>query len=109
VSIVRPPTVISGFLVGLSGAAQNRADSGGQLGCGERFDHVVVGAEVEQPDDLGFVVPVRSHNGGDVAHAAQHGEHVDPVDVRQPEIEEHDVGSLGHGRREGAHTGCRPR
>src|SRR6476661_9439340 len=51
------------FLVGLSGAAQNRADSGGQLGCGERLDHVVIGAEVEQPDDLGFVVPGRSHNG----------------------------------------------
>src|SRR6478736_138948 len=28
-----------------------------------------------------------------------------PVDVRQPEVEEHDVGSLGHRRREGAHTG----
>ena len=61
VSIVRPPTVISGILVGLSGAAQNRADSRVQLGCGERFDHVVVGAEVEQPDDLGFVVPGRRH------------------------------------------------
>src|SRR5262245_19699890 len=34
-----------------TGTPQHRADPGVQMRCGERLDHVVVGARVEQPDD----------------------------------------------------------
>ncbi len=75
--------------------AQHGGDPGVQVGAGERFDHVVVGAGPQQPDDGLLVVTGRSDDDRHVGDAAEHAQGVRAVQVGQPEIEHDQVGGLG--------------
>src|SRR5690606_1266303 len=77
--------------VGGCRAAQHGAQPGGELTAGERLDQVVVGAGVEQPDDLGVVVPGGGDQHRDAGYPADHAQHVEAVQVGQAEVEHHDV------------------
>ncbi|GAA3414570.1 hypothetical protein GCM10018952_35620 [Streptosporangium vulgare] len=62
----------------------------------KRFDQVVVGPRLEQADDLRLVVPRRGHDDRHAGDAADHLERLRPVQVGQPEVEDHRVrGVLG--------------
>jgi len=68
--------------------ADARVELRGRIG----LDHVVVGAGIEQPHDLRFVVPRRRDDHRHRGHATDHAEDVGPVEVRQTEVEHDDVG-----------------
>jgi hypothetical protein len=57
----------------------------------ERLDEVVVRTRVEGGDLLGFRGPRREHDDRDRGPAAQVEHQVDPVTVRQSEVEQHEV------------------
>ncbi|GDY53890.1 hypothetical protein SVIO_045130 [Streptomyces violaceusniger] len=63
------------------------------MGHGERFDQVVVGAVVEQPDDLALVVTGGGHDDRHIGDAAQHLERLRPVQIGQAEVQDDDVES----------------
>ena len=73
---------------------QQRSDAGVDLLGRERLHDVLVGAGVEQPDDLPLVVARGADDHGDVAHRSQHLQEVAAVDVGEAEVEDHDVGRL---------------
>ena len=73
-------------------AAQRGAQAGEQLVHPERLGHVVVGAGVERRDLVGLAVAHRQHDDRHRAPAPQPADHVDAVDAREPEVEDHDVG-----------------
>ncbi len=74
------------------GTAQYGGEPGRELAAGERLHQVVVGPGVEQPDDLGLLVPGGGDQHRDAGYAADHPQHVEPVEVGQPEVEHDDVG-----------------
>ena len=65
-----------------------------QLGHAERLDHVIVGAEFEQPDFLGFAGAHREHDQRHARPGAQPLQHFGAVHVGQAEIENHQIGRL---------------
>ena len=101
----RPPTVIIGSS-SVRPAAQHGPDAGVELDGGEGLDDVVVGADLEQPHHRRPVVAGRRDDDRDVADGPQHRQDVGPVDVRQAEVEQHDVRLLLDGRRQRRHPGA---
>ena len=74
-------------------AAQRGADAGEQLLGVERLRDVVVGAGVERAHLLRLLVAGGQHDHGHVAERAQAAQHVEPVEVGEAEVEDHDVGA----------------
>ena len=83
-------------------AAQQRAQPRQQLLALERLDQVVVGAGVEPLDPRLDRVARGQHEDRDVVGAPQRLGHLDPVEPRQPEVEDHQVGQEGVGEVERA-------
>ena len=84
------------------------------LAAGVRLDDVVVGAAVEQADDLGLVVAVATITGTADTPRSMRSTSA-PVDVGQPQVEDDHVGDPVDGRgqrrrarRLGAHHVARP-
>ena len=75
-------------------SSQQRADASVDLLRREGLDDVVVGAGVEQPDDLELVVTRRPDDQRDGADGAEHLQEIAAVDVGETEIEHHHVGTL---------------
>ena len=65
--------------------------AGDQLSRVERFDHVVVGAGVQQAHDLFLRVAHRKDDHRDRGPRAQLAERLRAIPVRKPEVKEHDV------------------
>ncbi len=72
--------------------AQARADAGDELLGVEGLDDVVVGAGLEALDDVGRVGLRREHDDGDAGLGADEVAHLDAVEAREHEVEEHQVG-----------------
>jgi hypothetical protein len=72
--------------------AQDRPDSCLEVLGGERLDNVIVGAGVQDPDDLRLVVAGGRHDDRHPAHRADHLDQRAAVEVGQPEVENHQVG-----------------
>lgn len=80
----------------MAGAPQDGGEAGDELSSGEGLDQVVVGARVEELDDFGLVVASGGHQDGDGGYAPDHAQCVSPVQIGQPEVEDHRVdGRLG--------------
>ena len=75
--------------------AQRRAHPRHQLADVERLVDVVVGAEIERLDLLGFALARRQHDDRHIGPFARAADHVLAVAVGQAEIEQHDVGRFG--------------
>ncbi len=80
-------------------AAQQRAHAGGELGHGEGFHHVVVGAQVEAVDAVVHRVARGEHQHRHRAAfvhrgGAQAAQHLEAVHLRQADIEDHQVEAL---------------
>jgi len=73
-------------------AAQQGADAGEQLGIGEGFHQVVVGAGVEPFDAVHRSTACGEHQDGQVPIRAQLPAHLEPVDAGHHEIEDDKVG-----------------
>ena len=71
--------------------AQHRAHARHQLARAEWLGHVVVRAELETGEPIGFVDPRRQHDDRDVAFAAQCSGHLEAVHARQTEVEHDQV------------------
>ena len=71
---------------------QERADACVDLLGRERFHDVLVGARVEQPDDLLLAVARRTDDHRHAAHRAHHLEQISAVDVGEAEVEDDDLG-----------------
>ena len=80
--------------IGLAGPPQQRADAGRQLLRGERLREVVVGAGLEAGDDVVGVGPGGDHDDRDVARAPDRPAHLEAVDAREHDVDEHDVGRV---------------
>src|SRR3954468_6821970 len=78
-------------------AAQQRAQAGEQLLALERLDEVVVGAGVEALDARLDGVARGEHEDRHVVGRAQAPRDLDAVDLREAEIEDHEVGMVGGG------------
>ena len=78
-------------------AAQERAQPGEQLLALERLDEVVVGAGVEALDARLDRVARGEHEDRHVVGGAQAPRDLDAVELRQPEVEDHEVGVVGRG------------
>ena len=77
-----------------------RAHPRDELVEGERLHQVVVGAELEAGHDVLDLGTRRQHEDlGRVAPASDLTEHIEAVDVRQPEVEHHEVGAGRRGHR----------
>lgn len=72
-------------------AAQHGGHPGGQVLGRERLGQIVVGAVVQQPHDLGLVVPRSGDDHGYVGDPAQHLERLGPVEIGQTKIQNHHV------------------
>src|SRR3954453_4325335 len=78
-------------------AAQQRAQAREQLLALERLDEVVVGAGVEALDARLDRVARGEHEDRHIVGRAQAPRDLDAVDLRQAEIEDHEVGMVGGG------------
>ena len=74
------------------GPAEDRPDPGDEGARVERLRHVVVRPELEPDDRVDVVVPRREHEDGRVAAAADLAADLEAVDLRQHEVEDHEVG-----------------
>ena len=81
--------------VGRGDPAQGGPHPGEQLLHVERLDDVVVGAPVEGGDLLGLRVPDRQHDHGLLGEGAQPGQHLEAVEVGQPEVQDDEVDAVG--------------
>ena len=88
--------------------AQQGADARRELLGRERLGEVVVGPGLEAGDDVVGVVARRDHDDGDVARAAQRAAQLEPVDAREHDVDEHDVGHLLGERLDRLLAGARP-
>ncbi len=84
---------------GDSAAPQHRADSRGEVSRSEWLRDVVVGARVKQADHVGFRTPGRRDDHRYVADGPQHAQHIRAVEIRQSEVEDHEIGALVGGPR----------
>ena len=73
-------------------APEGDAEAGVQLVDAERLGHVVVGAALEGLDLLALLVPAGQDHDRRGRLAPDAADHVEPVDVGQPEVEQDDVG-----------------
>jgi hypothetical protein len=77
------------------GAPQHRANARDQLARRERLDHVVVGAHLEAEHAIHLVTARGEHDDGQAPRRGilpQPAAHLEPVHLRQHEIEKHQVG-----------------
>lgn len=88
----------------MSGSAQHRPDACLELVATEGLDEVVIGTQIKSLDDLSFVVSGGRDDDGHLADGPQHRQDGQPVDVRQAQIEDHDVGPLVHCLRQTRHS-----
>ena len=68
--------------------AQGHADARPELGDPERLGHVVVGSPLERLDLLALLVPAREDQDRRRRLAADRRDHLEAVEVRQPEVEQ---------------------
>jgi hypothetical protein len=73
-----------------------RAAQGGPQSCeqflhAERLGHVVVRSDVERRDLVRLAIADREHDDGNLREGAEPADDLGPIEVRQSEIEEHDV------------------
>ena len=76
------------------GPAQQRGDPGRQVLAGERLDQVVVGAVVEQPDDLRLLVPGGRDDDRRRGDRAHHLQRLAAVQVGEAEVKDDHVGRI---------------
>ena len=86
--------------LGAACSPEQRPDAGRQLLRRERLGEVVVGARLEPGDDVVGVVAGRDHDDRHVARLAQRAAQLEPVDARQHDVDQHDVGGLAAERLE---------
>ena len=82
-------------------AAQHGADPGQQLVDPERLGDVVVGAEIEGCHLLGLGGAHRQHDDRQLRPFADPRDHLLAVEIRQAEVEDHEIGALGRGPGDG--------
>ena len=75
-------------------AAEDRLDARDELTGIERLRQVVVGADLEPDDLVDVLVTRRQHQDRHVARLANTARHLDPVDVRQHQVEDDQSGHL---------------
>jgi hypothetical protein len=90
-----------------AGSAQDGSYPRVQLRATERLYHVVVGAGLENGDDLRIAVAGGGDDDGDVVDRPQHCEHVTAVEVGQSQVEHHQIRMLGHDQVQRLCTGGR--
>jgi hypothetical protein len=79
-------------VLGAAGPPEEGADARRQLLGHERLGDVVVGARLQPGHHVVGVRPGRDHHDGDIALAPEGPAHLESVDARQHEVDEHDVG-----------------
>ena len=80
-------------LVGCSGGVPERhPDPCKKLARAERLAHVIVGARVERRDLVALLAARRQHDDRDVGPPAHATDDFEAVHVRQPEVDDDDVG-----------------
>ena len=79
----------------LLGAAEDRADAGGELAQAERLGHVVVRAELQAHDLVHLAVAGREHDDRDLRLRAEDPADLDAGQLRQHEVEQHQVRLVG--------------
>jgi hypothetical protein len=81
------------------GAPDQRTDARHQLGHGEGLHHVVVGAEVEAVHAVVHLVARREQqHRHPLRAAAQPAQHLEAVDIGQPDVEDHEIEALARRR-----------
>ena len=77
--------------------AQHGVHAGHQLGGRERLDHIVVGAEPQPDHPVGFLAAggEQDDRRARAVLEAQAAHHLEAVDVREHEVEDHHVGPVG--------------
>ncbi len=93
--------VVARWRVGADDAiAHQRTQAGHQLLDAERLGHVVVGAGVERFHLFLLGVAHGKHQHGHLGPLAQFGQHVVPLAIRQPDVQDHDIGVARRGERQ---------
>jgi len=72
-------------------AAKDRAEACFDLLDPERLDDVVIGATIQGPDHVRVVVACGDDDDRHLADRPKHRQNLQAINVRQPEVEEHDV------------------
>ena len=85
----------------VAGTPQCRSQSGQELLHRERLRQVVVGSGVERADLVGLLLTHREHDDRNRRERAHTPDDLFPVEIREPEVEEDQVGTLV-GRRDDA-------
>jgi len=86
--------------------AEDGAEAGLEVLCRIRLHDVVVGARVEQPDDLGLVVSSRCDDYRHISDRSNHAERFCAVEVWKAKVEDHNVESSRHRRLNTRHSRC---
>ena len=81
-------------------AAEDRLHAGDELARVERLRQVVVGADLEPDDLVDVLVASRQHQDRNIGRMAQPPADLDPVDVRQHQVENDERRRLGLGQGE---------
>lgn len=76
---------------GRAGAAGDRPYAGDQLPYAEGLGEVVVCAEFQAHDPIGFLAPRGDHDDGDGGASAQAAADVQPVHIGQAQIQQHQI------------------
>ena len=87
-----PPRRTSDRRAGLLRPAQDGLDARDELARAERLGEVVVGAQLEPQELVQLVVARGEHHDGQRRGARGLAGHVEAVELRQPEVEHHEVG-----------------
>ena len=85
-------------------STKNRTEPGVDLFDPERLDHVVVGATVQGLDDVGVIVAGGDDDHWHLTDRPQHRKNLQPIEVGQTEVEQHDVGRVVDGGLQPGHT-----
>ncbi len=86
--------VVSRAAIRAVDASQDGLDPGDELAGAERLGQIVVGAELEPEKLVELVVACRQHHDRQGRIAPDFAGHVEPVELRQPEIEDDEVRPL---------------
>ena len=76
------------------GAAQDGLDPGQQLQWTERLGDVVVGADLQAPNLVQLLAARRQHQDRRVGDLADPPQHLEPIQARQADVQQHDVRRL---------------